>query len=56
MSGDGFMWEDKSVDNLSREELIEALKLMIRREREYFTDSAMRARARINIDLLRHAT
>lgn len=47
------MWKDRRVDDMDREELIDALKMMIRREKAYFSDEAIKARAQINVDLLR---
>lgn len=47
------MWKDKRVIDLSREEAQEALAVMIQRERDYFSDEARKARAQVNIDLLR---
>lgn len=49
------MWKDKRVSDLSREEAQEALAVMIQRERDYFSDIAIQARAQVKVDLLRHA-
>ncbi len=50
---DGMLWKDKRVDDLSREEAIEAVKYLLHMQWAMYSDENIRARAIGRVEMLR---